>query len=125
MEEEQKKLKLVSNTQIYLDTRRLLDKVLDVTPNIPRNYKFTIGIRMQDTSVSLIQEFAAAYMTRDKNERTKHIDNFRALFETLKTLIRIAGERKWIKGMGTHAEIIELTDKIGKQMTAWKNSLSK
>ena len=36
---------------------------------------------------------------------------------------RIAGERKWILGRSSHADIIELMDAIGKQATAWKNSL--
>ena len=37
----------------------------------------------------------------------------------------IAGERRWIKGQGRRAHIIELMDAIGKQSTAWKNSLIK
>lgn len=43
----------------------------------------------------------------------------------MKTLVRIAGERKWILGRSSHADIIELMDTIGKQATAWKNSLIK
>jgi hypothetical protein len=39
--------------------------------------------------------------------------------------VRIAGERKWILGRSSHADIIELMDAIGKQATAWKNSLIK
>ena len=35
-----------------------------------------------------------------------------AQFETLKMLIRIAGERKWIKGIHKHAALIELTGTI-------------
>ena len=39
------KSKLVSNTQIYLDCRKLLDEILDITPNFPRAYKFSVGSR--------------------------------------------------------------------------------
>jgi len=117
------KVKLVSNTHLYLDCRALLNEILDITPNFPRAYKFTIGAEMQRLGVSLLQTDAAAYM--DKEGRLQHLIKFKTEFETLKTLTRIAGERKWIKGIGRHAHIIELMDAIGKQSTAWKNSLTK
>ena len=101
----------------------MLNEILDVTPNFPREYKFTIGAEMQRLSVSLIELDAAAYM--DKPNRLQNLMAFKSKFETLKTLIRVAGERRWIKGIGRHAHIIELMDAIGKQSTAWKNSLTK
>ena len=113
-------LKLVSNTRIYLDARALLDEILDVVPNFPRAYKFSVGAELQRLGIALIQDIAAAYM--DKPNRVQHLINFQTKFETLKTLMRIAGERQWIKGQGRHAHIIELMDAIGKQSTAWKNS---
>ena len=119
------KSKLVSNTQIYLDCRKLLDEILDITPNFPRAYKFSIGSKMHDIGVNLISEISAAYINRDKQTRIQHLVNFQSQFEVLKTLLRIAGERKWVLGRSRHANIIELTDAIGKQSTAWKNSLLK
>lgn len=73
----------------------------------------------------LLSEISAAYINRDKQTRIQHLVNFQSQFEVLKTLLRIAGERKWILGRSKHANIIELTDAIGKQSTAWKNSLLK
>lgn len=119
------KSKLVSNTQIYLDCRKLLDAILDITPSFPRSYKFSIGSRLHDLSINLMSEISAAYINRDRAVRIQHLVNFQADFEVLKTLLRIAGERKWILGQSKHADIIELTDAIGKQSTAWKNSLLK
>ena len=117
--------KLVSNTQIYLDCRKLLDAILDITPSFPRAYKFSIGSRLHDLAINLMSEISAAYINRDRAVRIQHLVNFQADFEVLKTLLRIAGERKWILGQSKHADIIELTDAIGKQSTAWKNSLLK
>lgn len=117
------KAKLVSNTQIYLDCRKLIDEILDIVPNFPRAYKFTIGNKMQDIAVNLLSEISAAYLNRDKAARVQHLVNFQSDFEVLKTLLRIAGERKWIMGISRRANIIELTDGIGKQSTARKNSL--
>ena len=115
-------LKLVSKTRIYLDARALLDEILDMMPNFHRAYKFSVGAKMQELGIDLIEAIAAAYM--DKPNRLHHLTVFQAKFETLKTLMRIAGERRWIKGTGRHAHIIELMDAIGKQSTAWKNSMA-
>ena len=119
------KSKLVSNTQIYLDCRKLLDAILDITPSFPRSYKFSIGSRLHDLAINLMSEISAAYINRDRAVRIQHLVNFQADFEVLKTLLRIAGERKWILGQSKHADIIELTDAIGKQSPAWKTSLLK
>lgn len=117
-----KRLKLVSNAPIYKDVRSLLNEILEVTPEFPRQYKYTIGGEMQKLAVGLLSGAAAAYM--DKANRLAHLSKFRYEFETLRTLVRIAGEKRWIKGIARHAQIIELMDAIGKQSTAWKNSIS-
>ncbi len=116
-----KRIKLVSNAPLYKDVRTLLNDILAAAPDFPRMYRYTIGGEMQKLSVSLLNGVAAAYM--DKPNRREHLTKIRYEFETLKTLVRIAGEKRWIKGLGRHAQIIELMDAIGKQITAWKNSL--
>lgn len=45
-------VKLVSSTKIYLDARKLLDIILDIVPNFPRAYKFTIGAKLQEIGVN-------------------------------------------------------------------------
>ena len=116
-------VKLVSSTKIYLDARKLLDITLSVVHDFPREYKFTIGSKLQEISVNLMQEIAAAYINRDKAETIKHLTEFQAEFETMKTHMRIAGEKEWIKGRGKFANITELMDEIGKQSSAWKNKV--
>lgn len=117
------KVKLVSSTRIYLDANCLLDHILDITPNFPRQYKYSVSAKMHEIGVELIQDIAAAYLNRDRETRIGYLVAFQIKFETLKTLMRKAGERKWITSRGRHAQIVELMDAIGKQCTAWKNSL--
>lgn len=114
---------IISNTKIYLDCRKLIDEILDVTPGFPRAYKFSLGSKMHEIGIDLIAEITAAYINRDRSIRIQHLINFQSHFEVLKLLVRIAGERRWILGRSRHANIIELMDQIGKQSTAWKNSL--
>jgi hypothetical protein len=116
------KLKLASKTRIYVDTRRLLDEMIDITVNFPRAYKYSIGSRMRDISITLLLCAAKAYMEKDLGVRIRALTDFQTSFEVLKTLVRIAGERKWIS-LGRHAHIAELMESIGRQSTAWKNSL--
>ena len=80
---------------------------------------------MHEIGINLISHISAAYLNRERATRIQHLVNFQSEFEVLKTLVRIAGERKWILGRSSHADIIELMDAIGKQATAWKNSLIK
>lgn len=117
--------KLVSNTKIYLDCTRLFNAILDITPEFPRAYKYSVGNRMHELAIDLLDEIAAAYINRNRDIRVQHLTNFQTKFNTLKTLLRTAGEKKWILGRSKHAEVIELMDAIGKQATAWKNSLTK
>ena len=49
-------LKLVSKTRIYLDARALLDEILDMMPNFPRAYKFSVGAKMQELGIDLIED---------------------------------------------------------------------
>ena len=70
-----------------------MDEILDVTPNFPRAYKFTIGARMQEISVDFLTEIAAAYINRDR-------------------LVRTAGERKWILGRNRHANEYNMRKKV-------------
>lgn len=119
------KVKLVSSTRIYLDARRLLDEVLDITVDFPRSYKFSVGSRLQTNCIDLMELIAEAYTTRDREKRINALCLFQSKFQTVKTLIRIAGEREWIKGKGRHAHIVELLDALGRQSSAWKNSLCK
>ena len=118
------KIKLASKTQIYLDTKSLLDLILDVTPEYPRMYRYSVGCKMHDILITLLGEISAAYINNDKALRLKYLIDFQANFETLKTLVRLSIERRWIRTRGRQANIILLMENIGKQSTAWKKTLS-
>lgn len=77
------KSKLVSNTQIYLDSRKLLDTILDITPNFPRAYKFSIGNKMHEIGINLISHITAAYLNRERATRIQHLINFQSEFEVV------------------------------------------
>lgn len=101
----------------------LLSLILEITADFPRYYKYSVGARMHDIAITLLHHISAAYINKDRHKRIQYLVDFQTEFDTLHTLVRIAGESKWINGKGRHARIVELMDAIGKQCTAWKNSL--
>lgn len=76
-------VKLVSSTKIYLDARKLLDIILDIVPNFPRAYKFTIGAKLQEIGVNLMQEIAASYINKDKEKLLALMPKIRELLASL------------------------------------------
>ncbi len=117
-------MKLASRTKIYIDCRALLDEILNITVNFPKSYKYTIGTKMQEYAVEALNDISGTYINKSLEVRIEYLTNFQTRFETLKTLIRIAGERKWIS-LKKFGALAELTSSIGKQSTAWKKSLVK
>lgn len=70
------KVKLVSSTRIYLDANALLDHILEITPAFPRQYKYSVGSKMHELAIELIQDIAAAYMNRDRETRIGYLVAF-------------------------------------------------
>lgn len=109
---------IASDTKVFSDTVKLFDKIIEMTPNFPRDYKYTVGGEMQKLSMNLMLGIQHAFM--DKEKRQDHLRLFLSDFEVLQVLVRKAGEKHWIS-RDKHAETSELMIEIGKQITAWKN----
>lgn len=113
-----KRITVASDTKVYLATSKLLDEILDIIPNLPRDYKYSFGAKMQELVIGCLLGIQRAYM--DRYGRVDHLKAFLGDFAVLRTLVRKAGERQWISRK-RHATIAELMSDIGKQVTAWKN----
>lgn len=92
-------VKLVSSTKIYLDARKLLDIILDIVPNFPRAYKFTIGAKLQEIGVNLMQEIAAAYINKDKADR-KLLDGMLAKSDKARYVLWTVGYYYAVRAFG-------------------------
>lgn len=114
--------KLLQSAKLYRDTSILMVETLEIVVSFPKAYKYTVGERMQNLTIDMAQQVASAYITKDLHKKIDELDNFQADFNVLKTLYRIAGEKQWMS-LGRRAHMIELMDSIGRQSTAWKNSV--
>jgi hypothetical protein len=116
--------KLLENTRIYRDVTLMMTETLDFTKDFPKAYRYSVGQQMQVLTMRMVNEIASAYITRNMEKKIAKLDDFQADFNTFKTFFRIASERRWMQGLGRRASMIELMDAVGKQSTAWKNSLA-
>jgi hypothetical protein len=114
--------KLLSSVRVYRDVTTLMVETLEVVVSFPKTYKYTVGEKMQNLTMDMAQQVAQAYITKDLRKKIDSLDTFQADFNVLKTLYRIAGEKQWMS-LGRRAHMIELMESIGKQSTAWKNSV--
>ena len=117
--------KLLEGTRIYRDVTQMLTLTLDFIKDFPKSYRYSVGEQMQNIAMRMVNEVASGYITRNVEKKIDKLDDFQADFNTFKTFFRIASERRWIVGLGRRASMIELMDSVGKQSTAWKNSLVK
>jgi hypothetical protein len=110
---------------IYKKTLELVDVLLDSSEKFSRFFRYTIGESLVNRSIELLDLIMRINMEYSSLEdRISFAENFIREFNMVKTLIRICIEKHEIS-LNKGGEISMLTESIGKQSTAWKNSLIK
>jgi hypothetical protein len=109
---------LHSQLPIYKVAYDLLGVATDVTRNMPRDYKASIGARIRDECVDLVILIFRANVARDK---TPHLDALLERLQVAELLFRLSKDKKFIS-TGQYAAAIELTNSIGKQANGWRKS---
>jgi hypothetical protein len=103
---------------VFKDVYHLILKIFEYTKDFPREYKFTLGQDLKRDGVNLIRSI---YRANKSKEKTQYLEAFLDDFELLKLELRLCNDMKLIP-LKKHAELSLLMDKIGKQITAWRNS---
>jgi len=110
---------IASKLNVYIDTFHFVGKLMDAQAQFSKMYKYTLGARMQESAVELFGYIQMANMFREN--RVKYLNGFIVKFESVKTLLRLACDRKQVS-IRRQAEIFQLMEAISRQITAWKNS---
>jgi len=103
---------------VFADVYALTQKIFTVTQDFPREYKFTLGSDMKRDALVLLRSIYRINKARDKVD---HLEAFLDDFELLKLEIRLAADMK-ILSLKKQAQLAELSDKIGRQITGWRNA---
>jgi hypothetical protein len=105
-----------SQLPIYKVAYDLLDAATDMTKNMPRDYKSSIGGEIRKECVALITLIFRANMARDKGP---HLTLLLEKVQVAELLIRLSKDKRFIS-IGQYANAIKLTDQIGKQANGWR-----
>lgn len=103
---------------IYKVAYNLLDVVTDLVKNMPRNFKASIGEKVNGECVEIVVLIFRANCARDK---APHLGELIERLQVIDLLLRLARDKQLIS-TGQYAKAIELTGSIGKQATAWRKA---
>ena len=109
---------LYTSLPVYRDTYQLILKVFEVTKDFSKEYKYTLG---QDMKRDALQLMRSIYRANKHKNRIEHLDVFLDELELLKLEIRLCVDMKLLP-IKKQAALSELLERIGKQVTGWRNS---
>ena len=94
-----------------------------IVPHIPRSARFTVGARIENKLLDLLELTYIAYFTAKEGKQEKIYKCILTL-DTLKFLIYIIWEVKFISHK-QYKEIAIKLNEIGKMLNGWKKDLNK
>jgi hypothetical protein len=109
---------LTTTLPIYKVAYNLLDVITDLTKNMPRDFKMSIGGKLRDECVEIVTLIFRANVAADKSV---HLEGLLERLQVSELLLRLSKDKRLIS-VGQYAKAIELTNSVGKQATGWKRS---
>lgn len=94
---------------------------LTIVPHIPKGARYTIGARIENKFLDLLELAYIAYFSKKEN-KTEKISQCIFLLDTLKFIISVAWEAKLVSN-NQYEEIALKLEEIGRMLGGWKNSL--
>lgn len=104
---------------IYKTAYDLLLELMNITKNYPREFKFSLGEKIQNAIVELLLNIYKANSSRDK--KVFLLDIIEQI-QYINILVRISKDLKIIP-VERYAKIIVQTSSIAKQAQGWMNSI--
>jgi hypothetical protein len=109
---------LHTNLPIYRVAYDLLDVITDLSKNMPRDFKASIGGKLRDESVEIVTLIFRANVARAK---APHLDTLIERLQVSELLLRLSRDKQLISTK-QYAKAIELTASVGKQAGGWRRS---
>ena len=101
---------------IFKASYDLLEQLTDLSKDLPKFFRYSIGTRMVDLCLDMLGNIHRANMKRDKAEPlTDLLIDYRQLL----MLLRVCYKQKALSS-GRYAELLQLLDTIGRQATGWR-----
>ena len=103
---------------VFNDTYQLTLKVFELTQHFSREHKYTLGQDMKHDCITLVRSIYRANKTK---EREMYLEQFLDEFEVLKLEVRLCKDLRLISTR-QQAQLALAMEKIGKQITGWRNA---
>lgn len=94
---------------------------LNIAPHIPKNARYTIGARIENKFLDLLDDTYLAYFARKENRQTK-VDSCILTLDTLKFLTAIAWEAKLVSHK-QYEEVSLKLNEVSKMLAGWQKYL--
>lgn len=94
---------------------------MNFVPHIPKGARYTIGARIENKFLDLLELGYVAYFSK-KESKTEKIAECIFLLDTLKFIVSVAWEGK-ILSEKQFEEVALKLEEIGKMLWGWKNNL--
>ncbi len=95
---------------------------VNIVPHIAKGARYTIGSRIENKFLDLLELAYIAYFT-EKEKKTEKISECILILDTLKFLISVAWEGRLISNK--HCEdVTSKLEEVGKMFGGWKKNLS-
>jgi hypothetical protein len=94
---------------------------INIVPHIPKGSRYTLGSRIENKFLDLLELSYIAYFT-EKEKKMEKISECILSLDTLKFLVSIAWEGKVISHKHFRDVALKL-EEVGKMFGGWKNSL--
>lgn len=105
---------------IYKTSYDLLLELIQVTKNFPREYRYSLGEKIDNHLIDLI---VTIYKANSAKNKEPFLQSILEHVQFINLFLRISCDIKIIP-LNRYANFIEKTSSIAKQATAWKNSKS-
>ena len=103
---------------IYKLTYDLLLRIMQVTKNFPREYKYTLGQKLKDEIIELVVLIYKANTAKDKKH---HIEMVLERIQVVQLLIRLSHDMR-ILPRKHYVDLVEKIDGLGRQAQGWLKS---
>jgi hypothetical protein len=94
---------------------------INIVPHIPKSARYTIGARIENKFLDLLELSYASYFSK-KEGKTEKITACVLILDTLKFIISISWEAKYISHKQYERLALNL-DEVGKMLGGWKKQL--
>ncbi len=112
---------LTEQLPVYREVYKMILLVFQYTKHFTRAFKYTLGQDMKRDAIELVRSI---YRANRSAEKRVWLEEFLDNYEILKLEIRLAVDLRLITFKHL-AEMSEIMESIGRQITAWKNSYNR